>query len=183
MPESPAVVLVIMGVSGSGKSTVAELLASDLGWPFQEGDALHPKANVTKMAAGHALTDEDRAPWLERIADWVDARLDAGENGIITCSALKRAYRDLIDRRGSGVVFVYLAGSKGAIASQLSRRHGHFMPQTLLGSQLETLEEPTGDESAVRIELGGSPEELVTEILSRLRLTDAVGPTSPRSTP
>src|SRR5665213_2593988 len=122
------VALVVMGVSGCGKSTVAALLAGRLGWPFEEGDALHPHANVEKMAAGHPLTDADRAPWLQKVAAWVEEQLDAGRSGLITCSALKRAYRDVIDRRGSGVVFVYLAGSKETIAARLAARHGHFMP-------------------------------------------------------
>lgn len=159
-----------MGVSGSGKSTIAELLASRLGWPFQEGDALHPAENVAKMAAGHPLTDADRWPWLESIASWAEACLDAGHSGIVTCSALKRSYRDIIDRRGSGVLFVYLAGSRGEIRSQLENRRGHFMPSTLLGSQLDTLEEPAADEPAIRVELGRSPEELTDDILARLGL-------------
>jgi gluconokinase len=123
-----SVVLVVMGVSGSGKTTVAAILAARLGWAFEEGDALHPQANIDKMSAGQPLTDEDRWPWLESIAHWVDERLDAGENGIITCSALKRAYRDAISRRGRGVVFVFLRGSKETIAARMAARQGHFMP-------------------------------------------------------
>jgi gluconokinase/shikimate kinase len=159
-----------MGVSGSGKTTVAALLAGRLGWAFEEGDALHPQANVDKMHAGHPLDDADRAPWLEKIAEWVEARLDAGEDGIITCSALKRSYRSLIDRRGRGVAFVYLAGSPGTIAQRLAARQGHFMPASLLASQLDTLEEPGPDEPAIRIEVGPAPEVLAQAIVDTLGL-------------
>src|ERR1700761_4505670 len=157
-------VLVLMGVSGCGKTTVAQILAERLHWAFEEGDALHPQANVDKMAAGHPLDDADRAPWLARIADWVDARLDAGESGVITCSALKRSYRALIDRRGRGVEFVSLHGSRELIASRLAGRHGHFMPASLLDSQFATLEEPGADEPAIRVESGEPPEAIATDI-------------------
>ncbi len=169
-PIAPPVVLVLMGVSGCGKTTVAQILAERLHWPFEEGDALHPPANVAKMAAGHPLDDADRAPWLARVADWVDARLDAGECGVITCSALKRAYRELIDRRGARVEFVYLHGSRELIASRLSGRHGHFMPSTLLDSQFATLEEPGPDEPAIRVEIGEPPEGIADVIMATLGL-------------
>ena len=164
------IVLVLMGVSGCGKTTVAQILAQRLGWAFEEGDALHPQANVDKMHAGHALTDDDRAPWLARVADWVDARLDAGECGVITCSSLKRAYRALIDRRGAGVEFVYLHGSRELIASRLATRHGHFMPSTLLDSQFATLEEPGAEEPAIRVEIGEPPELIADDIAAALTL-------------
>ena len=170
IPLPTPVVLVLMGVSGSGKTTVAALLAGRLGWKFEEGDALHPPANVEKMRAGHPLTDDDRAPWLAKIADWVDARLDAGENGIVTCSALKHAYRDLIDRRGRGVVFVFLTGSRETIAGRLAARQGHFMPSSLLDSQFETLEEPGADEPVLRIEVGPPPEAIADAIVEALGL-------------
>ena len=172
-PAQPLVlpaVLVLMGVSGCGKTTVAQILAERLRWAFEEGDALHPQANVDKMAAGHPLTDADRAPWLARVADWVEARLDAGECGVITCSALKRAYRELIDRRGSRIVFVYLHGSRELIASRLSHRTGHFMPSTLLDSQFATLEEPGADEPAIRVEIGEPPEAIADDIAAALGL-------------
>ncbi len=159
-----------MGVSGSGKTTVAALLAGRLGWKFEEGDALHPQANVDKMHAGHPLDDADRAPWLAKIADWVDARLDAGENGIITCSALKHAYRDLIDRRGQGVVFVFLAGTRDTIASRLAVRQGHFMPASLLQSQFETLEPPGPDEPGIQVEVGPPPQAIADTIVTTLGL-------------
>ncbi len=169
-PLAQPVVLVLMGVSGSGKTTVAALLAGRLGWAFEEGDALHPQANVDKMSAGHALTDADRAPWLARIADWVDARLDAGENGIVTCSALKRSYRAVIDRRGTGVVFVFLSGSRDIIATRLTARQGHFMPGSLLQSQLETLEPPGADEPAIEVEVGPAPGAIADAVLQALGL-------------
>ena len=165
------VVLVLMGVSGCGKTTVAQILADRLHWAFEEGDALHPPANVAKMAAGHPLDDDDRAPWLAKVADWVDARLDAGESGIITCSALKRSYRALIDRRGADVEFVYLHGSRELIASRLADRHGHFMPSSLLDSQFATLEEPGADEPAIRVEIGEPADDIATDIAHALGLT------------
>jgi carbohydrate kinase (thermoresistant glucokinase family) len=164
------VVLVLMGVSGCGKTTVAQILAERLHWAFEEGDALHPPANVAKMAAGHPLDDADRAPWLAKVADWVDARLDAGQCGVITCSALKRAYRELIDRRGARVEFVYLHGSRELIASRLAGRHGHFMPSSLLDSQFATLEEPGPDEPAIRVEIGEPAPAIADDIMKALGL-------------
>jgi carbohydrate kinase (thermoresistant glucokinase family) len=164
------VVLVLMGVSGCGKTTVAEIIAQRLRWPFEEGDALHPPENVAKMHAGHPLDDADRAPWLARVADWVDTRLDAGESGVITCSALKRKYRELIDRRGREIEFVYLHGSRELIASRLAGRQGHFMPSSLLDTQFATLEEPGPDEPAIRVEIGDAPEAIAAEIIDALGL-------------
>ena len=164
------VVLVVMGVSGCGKSTVAALLAGRLGWPFEEGDALHPRANVEKMAAGHPLTDADRAPWLQKVASWVEEQLDAGRSGLITCSGLKRAYRDVIDRRGSGVVFVYLSGTRETIAARLATRQGHYMPASLLDSQFADLEELAADEPAIRIDVGPPPSEIAQQIVDQLNL-------------
>jgi len=161
-----------MGVSGCGKTTVAAILASRLGWPFEEGDALHPQANIEKMAAGHSLTDVDRWPWLAKVADWIDKRLDAGENGLITCSALKRSYRDLINRRGSGLMFVFLAGSKETIAARLAARHGHFMRASLLDSQFADLDEPAADEPAIRVEIGPPAAEIAEQIIEDFGLAD-----------
>jgi carbohydrate kinase (thermoresistant glucokinase family) len=157
-----------MGVSGSGKTTVAALLAGRLGWLFEEGDALHPQSNVDKMHAGHSLTDEDRWPWLAKVAGWIEEQLDAGRNGVITCSALKRSYRDILNRRGSGVRFVYLAGGRETIAARMAVRRQHFMPPSLLESQFQTLEEPQPDEPAIRVDIGPSPEELVQKITNKL---------------
>jgi carbohydrate kinase (thermoresistant glucokinase family) len=122
------------------------------------------------MAAGHPLDDADRAPWLARVADWVDARLDVGESGVITCSSLKRSYRALIARRGAGVEFVYLHGSRELIAARLLTRHGHFMPTSLLDSQFATLEEPAADEPAIRVEVGAAPEAIASGIVALLGL-------------
>lgn len=161
-----------MGVSGCGKTTVATILASRLGWPFEEGDALHPLANIEKMAAGHPLMDADRWTWLAKVADWIDERLDAGENGLITCSALKRSYRDLINRRGSGLTFVFLAGSKETIAARLAARRGHFMRASLLDSQFADLEEPGADEPAIRVDIGPPAVEMAEQIIEDLGLVE-----------
>ena len=161
-------VLVIMGVSGSGKSTLAGVLAGKLGWDLAEGDDLHPDANVAKMHAGQALTDEDRWPWLGTIADWIKAHTAAGTPAIITCSALKKKYRDVL--RGEGVVFVFLQGSKDRISDRLASRHGHFMPTSLLESQFEALEEPTEDENYVSLCVSASPAEEADEVIERLGL-------------
>jgi gluconokinase len=166
------VVLVLMGVSSCGKSTIATLLSGRLGWPFEEGDALHPQANVDKMAAGHPLTDEDRRPWLETVAEWIEEQLDVGENGIVTCSALKRSYRDLLNRRASGIVFVYLAGDEQTIAARLAGRHGHFMPASLLPSQFADLEEPGSDEPAIRVDIRPAPDVIAQQIVDELGLKD-----------
>jgi carbohydrate kinase (thermoresistant glucokinase family) len=170
-------VLVLMGVSGCGKTTVAAILASRLGWPFEEGDALHPPANIEKMAAGHPLTDADRWPWLAKVADWIDERFDARENGLITCSALKRSYRDLINRRGSGLIFVFLAGSKETIAARLAGRHGHFMRASLLDSQFADLEEPAADEPAIRVDIGPPAAEIAEQIIEDFELAERAGGT------
>jgi gluconokinase len=165
------VVLVIMGVSGVGKSTIAALLAERLGWTFEEGDSLHPTANVEKMAAGIPLTDDDRWPWLARIADWIDGRLDTGENGIITCSALKRSYRNVLNRRGTGVEFVYLALDRADLEERVEHREGHFMPPSLLDSQLATLEPPATTEPAIQVDAGSDARLVVDRILRDLGLT------------
>ena len=162
------VVLVLIGVSGAGKSTLGGLLSERLGWPFEDGDALQPRANVDKMAAGQRLTDEDRWPWLETIANWIEERLDAGENGIVACSALKRKYRDLLNRRGFGVVFVYLAGDEQTVAARLATRVGHFMPTSLLASQFGDLEEPGADEPAIRVDIGMPPGAIARAIIDEL---------------
>jgi gluconokinase len=163
-------VLVLMGVAGCGKSTVAALLADRLGWPFLEGDVLHPPENVEKLASGHPLTDADRAPWLALVADWVHARLDSAESGIVTCSALKRAYRTAIRRGRRGVVFVYLAGDRKLIAARLAVRQGHFMPPGLLDSQFAELEEPGPDEPAIRVDVGDPPSVVARRVAERLGL-------------
>ena len=162
-------VAIIMGVSGSGKTTVAKRAAEELGWMYQEGDALHPAANVAKMAAGTPLTDEDRAPWLSVIAGWIEARLEADESGIITCSALKRRYREQIGNGKPGVVIVYLHGDRATLEAHVQGRHHEYMPATLLDSQLATLEEPAPDEHVITVEVGGTPDEAVADVVRRLR--------------
>lgn len=164
-------VLVIMGVSGSGKSTVAGLLAGRLGWDLAEGDDLHPESNVAKMHSGQPLTDEDRWPWLERIAEWIRDHTDSGRPGVVTCSALKKRYRDVL--RGEGVTFVFLEGSKDRISDRLASRHGHFMPPALLDSQFDALEKPAADENAVTLSVGATPAEEAQEIIDRLHLEAA----------
>jgi len=162
-------VLIVMGVSGVGKSTIAEALAQKLGWKFQEGDDLHPPVNMQKMHAGIPLTDADRAPWLAAIKRWIDARIEAGEPGLITCSALKRRYRDtLIDGRAS-VRILYLHSDEATIEERIEHRTGHFMPASLLESQLHTLEEPTDDEHPITVEVAGSVEETVNAVLGALK--------------
>ena len=161
-------VLVIMGVSGSGKSTVAGLVAGRLGWDLAEGDDLHPPANVAKMQAGQPLTDDDRWPWLETIAEWIRAHTAAGTPGVVTCSALKKRYRDVL--RGEGVVFVFLEGSKDRISDRLASRHGHFMPPALLASQFDALEAPTKDENFITLCVSATPAEEAQEIIDRLGL-------------
>lgn len=159
-------VLVVMGVSGSGKSTVGGMIAGAMGWDLQEGDDLHPQANIEKMAAGHPLCDDDRWPWLDKIARWITERTDAGEPGIVTCSALKRSYRDVL--RGDNVVFVHLAGSRDQIGQRLTARLDHYMPPSLLDSQISTLEPLDPDEQAIIVDVGGSPAAIVEEVLRRL---------------
>jgi gluconokinase/shikimate kinase len=170
-PTAPAAqqpVLVLMGVSGSGKSTVAGLLAGRLGWDLAEGDDMHPPANVAKMAAGQPLDDQDRWPWLAVVAEWIRAHTCAARPGVVTCSALKRSYRDVL--RGEHVVFVYLAGSANQIGHRLTARHGHFMPATLLDSQFDTLQPPEQDENAITVGVGATPDALADEIIRRLQL-------------
>ncbi len=162
-------VVVVMGVSGSGKTTIAERAAAELGWMFQEGDKLHPAANVAKMAAGHPLTDGDRAPWLAIIAAWIQARLQAGENGVITCSALRRSYREQIGNGKPGVQIVYLHGDRATLDAHVHGRHHEFMPPTLLDSQLATLEEPAADEHVIEVDVGGTVDQTVAEVVHRLR--------------
>jgi gluconokinase len=161
-------VLVIMGVSGSGKSTVAALLASRLGWDLQEGDDLHSAANVAKMAAGIPLTDEDRMPWLDTVAAWITAHTAAGIPGLVTCSALKRTYRDRL--RGDHVRFVYLRGSRTLIGDRLATRTDHYMPPSLLDSQISTLEPPGPGEHALVVDVGRPPAEMADEIVDTLHL-------------
>jgi carbohydrate kinase (thermoresistant glucokinase family) len=171
--------LIVMGVSGSGKTTIAALLAQELGWRFEDGDWFHPKANVEKMESGTPLTDTDREPWLEAIATWVEDLRTKGEHGVVACSALKRRYREILARAGHEVVrFVYLKGDKALIAKRITARHGHFMPPALLESQFAALEEPSPDEYAIVVSVAGTPREIVADILAALRDPANQGPVS-----
>ena len=163
------VILIVMGVSGVGKSTIALALNAHLQWPFQEGDDLHPAANIEKMSHGIALTDADRIPWLAAIRAWIDARLAAGQSGLVTCSALKRSYRDTMVAGREDVRILYLHADPALIAEHLAKRTGHFMPPTLLDSQLKTLEEPVPDERPIVVQVSGSIEETVESILTALQ--------------
>ncbi|MGE7415737.1 gluconokinase [Methylobacterium tarhaniae] len=162
-PTSPAVV-VVMGVSGSGKTTVASLLAGRLGWEFEDGDDFHPPANVEKMQAGSPLTDEDRWPWLAAIAAWIDTLRAEGRHGVVTCSALKRAYREILVGARPDVRLVYLKGDRELIGRRMAARHGHFMPTSLLDSQFRTLEEPAPEENPLVVSVGATPQAIVAEI-------------------
>jgi len=162
-------ILVVMGVSGSGKTTIAERLAAAEGWSVLEGDAFHPPANVAKMAAGTPLTDEDRWPWLHAVAAAIDACRARGENAVVACSALRRAYRDILIGDRKDVRLIYLRGSQALIAERMQARQGHFMPPALLDSQFRTLEEPGPGENPITVDIGATPDTVVRTIMERLR--------------
>jgi gluconokinase len=165
--------VVIMGVSGSGKSTVGSLLAGRLGWEFEDGDWFHPPANVEKMHQGIPLTDEDRWPWLKAIAAFIDETRRTGKHAVIACSALRRRYRDILLRGRPDVRLVYLKGSEPLIARRIATRHGHFMPADLLHSQFETLEEPAAEERAIVVSVEPRPRAIVDDIVKALKLGEA----------
>jgi 6-phosphogluconolactonase len=166
------VIAVVMGVSGSGKTTVAVLLAAALGCQFQEGDDLHPAANVEKMRSGTPLTDADRLPWLNKIVEEIDGWRARGESGVLTCSALKRSYRDIIVGGRPDVTLIYLKGSRDLIHRRMAARHEHFMPLALLDSQFATLQEPTPDEHPLTVDVGHRPPEIVAEIVHQLEVRE-----------
>ncbi|AWN43911.1 carbohydrate kinase [Methylobacterium durans] len=163
-------ILVVMGVSGSGKSTVAACLAARLGWAFVDGDSLHTPDHVAKMRAGHPLDDADRAPWLRAVAAWIGARLAAGEAGVVACSALRRAYRDTLVAGRSEVRLVHLDGSRALIAERIAGRHGHFMPAQLLDSQFAALEPPEPEEDAIVVGIADPPDAIAEAVVARLGL-------------
>ena len=161
-------IVIVAGVSGSGKSTVGALLAGRLGWRFADGDDFHPAANVAKMSVGVPLTDEDRWPWLRAIAAWMDERITADESAVVTCSALRRAYRDvLLDGRPQARM-VFLAPDREVLVRRLAARHGHFFPEELLGSQFADLEPPQPDERVLTVTPAGTPEATADAVLAVL---------------
>ena len=177
MPITPAAqstsVVLLMGVAGSGKTTIGALLAGMLHWEFADADDFHPPSNVQKMASGVPLTDEDRWPWLDAIAAWIDAHRTAGTHAVVTCSALKRRYRDILVGERRDVALVYLKGSRALIEQRMAMRHEHFMPAALLQSQFDTLEEPAPDEQALVVSVDDKPREIASSIAAALHLAIA----------
>ena len=170
--------LIVMGVSGSGKSTVGEALAQRLTWRFEDGDKFHPASNVTKMHAGIPLTDDDRWPWLKAIADEIDRGCEARSPAVIACSALKRAYRDVLVHGRGDVRIIYLRGEQALIARRLAQRTGHFMPPGLLASQFQTLQPPSDDEAAIAVSIDAPVAAIVDEVIRQLQPAPAETPHS-----
>ena len=170
-------VLVVMGVAGVGKSTLAAALAERLGWPLQEGDALHPAANIARMTAGEPLTDADRLPWLDAFGAWIDGQLRRGGSGVVTCSALKRAYRDRLAKGRPGVTFVFIELDQARVAERMAARKGHFMPPSLLGSQFADLEPPRPHETVIVVD-GAAPIAAQVEAVVRW-----LAPSTPSGSP
>ena len=160
--------LVIMGVSGAGKSTIAAALSEKLGWEFRDADAFHPPENVAKMAGGLPLVDADRWPWLQAIASWLALKQARGEAAIVTCSALKRVYRDRLRQGCAAAEFIFLKGPFQLIAERVGARQGHFMPPALLESQFNALEEPGADEAALVVDINDTPEAITRRIEAAL---------------
>lgn len=160
-------IIVVMGVSGSGKTTVGKGLAEVLAWPFHEGDSLHPRANVGKMSQGIPLTDADRQPWLEAIGKLIDDHIARGQSAVISCSALKQAYRDFLAAGREAVMFVYLKASMDTLRERIARRKGHYMPVDLLASQFEILEEPDA-RNAITVDATQDPERAIRQVLAQL---------------
>ena len=170
MSEVRPAALIVMGVAGSGKSTTAGLLSERLGWPFRDADTFHPEANIAKMSRGEPLTDEDRWPWLAAIGAWIDDHLARGESTVVTCSALKRSYRDALVGSRPWAHLVHLVGDKDLIAGRMGARMGHFMPVGLLDSQFATLEPPQSDERVLSVPVTQPPDEVVGTIVAALGL-------------
>ncbi len=167
--ENQPPTIVVMGVSGVGKTTVARLLAERLALPYAEADDFHPPANIAKMTAGIPLGDEDRAPWLRALGGWLGERAEAGTGGVVTCSALKRHYRDTLRAACPGAYFLHLSGGHELVEDRLAHRTGHFMPTSLLGSQYAALEPLQADEPGTVLDVGPSPEQLVEMAVALLR--------------
>lgn len=169
MVASRLAAIVVMGVSGAGKSTVGRLLAAQLDCPFRDADSFHPKANIEKMASGHPLTDDDRWPWLQAIAAWIAEHRAAGTTCVVTCSALRRVYRDIVtNKQNEDTRLVYLKGNFDLIEARLKARKDHFMPPGLLRSQFDTLEEPATEERAIAVSVDATPEEIAAEVIQQL---------------
>lgn len=166
--NSDRVILIIAGPSGCGKTTVGAMIAGRLHWSFADADSFHPAANIEKMKQGHPLTDADRWPWLEAICAWMDERIAAGESAVVTCSALRRAYREKLLAGRPEARLVFLLVDREALVSHLTGRHGHFFPQALLDSQLADLEVPHGEENVIVVKPEGRPEDTVARILKEL---------------
>jgi gluconokinase len=172
-PSEIPSVIVVMGVSGSGKSTVASMLAHRLRWTYEDGDWFHPEANVEKMHHGEPLTDQDRWPWLRAIAAWIDNTRKAGNHGVVACSALKRAYRDILVGERRDVRLVFLKGDRELIGRRIAARDDHFMPASLLDSQFAALEEPAADERPTVVSIAPHPREIVDDIVNALGIAEA----------
>lgn len=166
--------IIVMGVSGSGKSTISALLAEALGWPFADADGFHPAANVAKMAAGQPLTDADRWPWLDAIAAHIGGARGTGQPVVVACSALRRAYRDRLRAGHSDMIFLHLAGAPEVIAERQAARQGHFMPPSLMASQFATLEDPAEEADAVTVSVSASPHEVVAAAIDQLTVRGVV---------
>ncbi len=179
-PSGDVAVLVVMGVSGSGKSTIASMLAHRLHWIYEDGDWLHPQANIDKMHHGEPLNDADRAPWLHAIADWIDATRKAGNHGVVACSALKRAYRDILIGERRDVRLVFLKGDRDLIGQRIAARADHFMPPELLDSQFKALEEPAADERPIIVSVAPHPREIVETIVRKLGIDESTAAAADR---
>jgi gluconokinase len=166
-------VIVVMGVSGSGKSTVASMLAHRLHWTYEDADWFHPESNVEKMHHGEPLTDQDRWPWLRAIAAWIDNTRESGNHGVIACSALKHAYRDILVGERRDVRLVFLKGDRELIGRRIAARDDHFMPASLLDSQFAVLEEPAADERPIVVSIAPHPREIVDNIVNALGIAEA----------
>ncbi|WP_242903857.1 gluconokinase [Actinomadura terrae] len=163
----PPKIILVAGVSGSGKTTVGTLLAQRLNWDYAEADTFHSPANIAKMSEGHPLTDEDRLPWLKSIAAWIDDHLKTNRPGVVTCSALKRSYRELLTHGRPEVQIVLLTGDRETLESRLKSRTGHFFNPKLLDTQLETLEPPAPTENILTLPITATPEETATQIINQ----------------
>lgn len=172
--------LVIMGVSGSGKTTIAEQLERRTGVPYAEADAFHPEANKKKMSAGEPLDDDDRWPWLHELRDWMSSQAEQGHSTIVTCSALKKSYRDVLREATGDEFFVLLAAPEDVLAGRMEDRKGHFMPASLLTSQLETLEALAPEENGFTVDATDTPESLATKVLALEALAVLVREEEPR---